>query len=113
MAIPTRSPILPMSGRSPATPPHAIRTGSWLAPEALTDTRGARIFAAAFGVIAIALSLAPMAAHAVRARHSAHRAVQPAPRQIPYPTLDLPLEISNTQYLPLAWADVTGWSDDD
>jgi membrane-bound lytic murein transglycosylase A len=84
-----------------------------LAPEALTDTRGARTIAAAFAVIAVALSLAPQDAHAVRARHSAHRAAEPAPRQVPYPTLDLPLEISNTQYLPLAWADVTGWSDDD
>jgi membrane-bound lytic murein transglycosylase A len=63
-------------------------------------------------VIAAALSLAPQDARA-RARHAAPRAVEPAPRQVPYPSLDLPLEITNTQYLPLAWADVTGWNDDD
>ena len=34
-------------------------------------------------------------------------------RQVPYPTLDLPLEISNTQYSPLAWGDIVGWNDDD
>ena len=32
---------------------------------------------------------------------------------MPYPQLDLPLEIPGSQYLPLAWSDVTGWSDDD
>ena len=32
---------------------------------------------------------------------------------MPYPALDLPLEISSTQYSPLAWADIAGWSDDD
>jgi membrane-bound lytic murein transglycosylase A len=40
---------------------------------------------------------------------------QPAPvaRAIPYPLLDWPLEISGSQYLPVAWADVAGWRDDD
>ena len=68
---------------------------------------------AAGPVIAVALSLAPQDAYAVRAKHSAHRAAEPAPRQVPYPTLDLPLEISGSQYSPLAWADIAGWSDDD
>jgi membrane-bound lytic murein transglycosylase A len=83
-----------------------------LALEALTDASGAKRAAAALVVIAAALSLAMQDGHA-RARHPAHRAAEPAPRQVPYPALDLPLEISNTQYQPLAWADVTGWSDDD
>ena len=32
---------------------------------------------------------------------------------MPYPERELPLEISNTQYSPLAWTDVFGWGDDD
>ena len=35
------------------------------------------------------------------------------PRALPYPQLPLPFEIPGAQYLPLAWADVKGWSDDD
>lgn len=34
-------------------------------------------------------------------------------RALPYPQLRLPFEIPGAQYLPLAWADVKGWSDDD
>lgn len=34
-------------------------------------------------------------------------------RALPYPQLPLPFEIPGAQYLPLAWADVNGWSDDD
>jgi membrane-bound lytic murein transglycosylase A len=37
----------------------------------------------------------------------------PDPRPIPYPLLDWPLEISGTQYFPVAWADIAGWRDDD
>ena len=37
-----------------------------------------------------------------------------APRRaLPYPQLPLPFEIPGAQYLPLAWTDVKGWSDDD
>ncbi|KRQ07212.1 murein transglycosylase A [Bradyrhizobium manausense] len=45
-----------------------------------------------------------------------HRAPEMAaipPRALPYPQLPLPFEIPGAQYLPLAWADVKGWSDDD
>jgi membrane-bound lytic murein transglycosylase A len=35
------------------------------------------------------------------------------PRALPYPQLPLPFEIPGAQYLPLAWVDVKGWSDDD
>src|SRR5437763_9716060 len=113
MAIPTRSPISPMFGRSPATPPHAIRTGSSLAPEALTDTRGLRQLAAAVGVIAVALLLDPTDAQPVRTKHPGHRATEAAPRRLPYPQIALPLEISASQYVPLTWSQVAGWSDDD
>jgi membrane-bound lytic murein transglycosylase A len=32
---------------------------------------------------------------------------------LPYPRLAWPLEISGSQYAPVAWADIAGWSDDD
>src|SRR6202011_5805979 len=67
--------------------------------------------AAAFAVIAIALSLASFAAYAARTRHAVRPL--PPPRQIPYPQLAWPLEISGSQYAPLAWAEVAGWSEDD
>jgi len=84
-----------------------------LAPEALTDTRGLRRLAAAVGVIAVALLLAPTDAQPVRAKHPGHRAAEAAPRRLPYPQIALPLEISGSQYMPLAWSQVAGWSDDD
>jgi len=84
-----------------------------LAPEALIDTRGVRGFAAAVGVIALALSIAATDAHAVRAKHPSHRATEAAPRRLPYPQIALPLEISGSQYMPLAWSQVAGWNDDD
>jgi len=62
-------------------------------------------------VIAIALSLASFAAYAARTRHAVRPL--PPPRQIPYPQLAWPLEISGSQYAPLAWAEVAGWSEDD
>jgi membrane-bound lytic murein transglycosylase A len=83
-----------------------------LAREALTNARSIKIYAAAFAVIAIALSLASFAADAARTRHTA-RSVFPPSRQIPYPRLAWPLEISGTQYSPVAWADIAGWSEDD
>jgi peptidoglycan lytic transglycosylase A len=69
-------------------------------------------------VIALALSLAPLAAVAARTAHrawTAHSARPHVPvvRAIPYPLLDWPLEISGSQYLPVAWADIVGWRDDD
>ena len=64
--------------------------------------------------IAIALSLAPTSGHAARhGRPQSHRPPQPAVRQLPYPPLELPLQITNTQYAPVAWSDITGWSEDD
>src|ERR1700759_2315864 len=117
MAIRTRWPTSPMSGRLPATPPHAIRTGSWLAPEAPTDLRFRRRFVAGLCVTVGVLSLLPLAELAARTYRSRHTAPPHAPviatRAIPYPQLELPLAINGSQYLPLAWPDIAGWSEDD
>jgi membrane-bound lytic murein transglycosylase A len=51
-------------------------------------------------VIAAALSLSPLAAHAARPH-------------LPYPRLVWPIEITGSQYAPVAWADVAGWKEDD
>jgi membrane-bound lytic murein transglycosylase A len=64
------------------------------------------------------LSLIPFAADAARTAHRAWTAHNmrphvPDPRPIPYPLLEWPLEISGSQYLPVAWADIAGWRDDD
>jgi len=66
-------------------------------------------------VIAVALSLAPFIAYAARVGHAAHAARPdlPRPRAVPYPHLAWPLEISGSQYIPVAWADIAGWNDDD
>src|SRR4030088_1176521 len=98
-----------MFGHSPATLPHAIRTGSWLAREALTDARGLGRYADAFCAIAIALWLAPFAAHAARS-HLPNPSARP---HLPYPRLAWPLEVSGSQYMPVGWADIAGWREDD
>jgi membrane-bound lytic murein transglycosylase A len=63
------------------------------------------------------LSLIPLAELAARTYRSRHPAPPPplaiTPRAIPYPQLELPLAINNSQYLPLAWSDISGWSEDD
>jgi len=89
-----------------------------LAREALTDARRLRRYAAAFGVIAVALSLVPVAAIAARTGYiarTAHgaRPHHPGVRPVPYPRLEWPLEISGSQYAPLAWSNIAGWSEDD
>ena len=62
-------------------------------------------------MIAVALSLAPAAAFYGRHLRS-HLPDAPA-RHLPYPHLAWPLEISGSQYAPVAWADIAGWSEDD
>jgi membrane-bound lytic murein transglycosylase A len=58
--------------------------------------------------------LAELAARTYRYRHAAPpHAPAIAPRAIPYPQLELPLAINGSQYLPLAWSDIPGWSEDD
>jgi membrane-bound lytic murein transglycosylase A len=65
-------------------------------------------------VAAVAQALVPFIALAAHRYHShspaAHVASQ---RAVPYPHLDLPLQIGGSQYLPLAWADIPGWNEDD
>ncbi len=86
-----------------------------MAREALTNPRGIRRYATAFCVVAAALSTAPLAAHGARGTHTSHSARPhlPNPRLVPYPRLAWPLEISGSQYAPVAWADIAGWSEDD
>src|SRR5665647_680488 len=100
-----------MFGHSLGTRLHAIRTGSWLAREALTNAR-VRRYAAAFCVVVLVLSLAPLAAIAARKMYPAH-AARSVHRHLPYPTLEWPLQISGSQYAPVAWAEIAGWNDDD
>ena len=83
-----------------------------MAREALTNVGGSRRYAAASCVIAFALSLAPFAAIAARKAHHAHTA-ESAHRHLPYPRLEWPLQISGSQYAPVAWTDIAGWKDDD
>ncbi|MEZ5819579.1 MAG: MltA domain-containing protein [Xanthobacteraceae bacterium] len=85
-----------------------------MAPEAPAEPRGFRYRAAAGWLIALVLALLPASAdsRAIHARH--HRAEAAAkPRKLPYPALELPLEIPNSQYVPLSWSEVVGWRDDD
>jgi membrane-bound lytic murein transglycosylase A len=69
----------------------------------------------ALAAIAVALSLAPLDAFAARrARSHSQPPTQPASsRPLPYPELELPLQIPGAQYEPVAWSDVVGWSEDD
>ena len=68
-------------------------------------------------MIAVALATASFAAIAARTAHTriVHNARPhlPAARHIPYPRLAWPLEISGSQYIPVAWTDIAGWSEDD
>lgn len=66
-----------------------------MAPAASTKTRGAAAVIAAHCSIAAALSIAPVVAQAAK------------------PQPNWPLEFIGTQYAPVAWADIAGWSDDD
>ena len=86
-----------------------------MAPEAVTSRLQQT---AALCVIAIALILAPFAAMAARKAHtlSTQRSARthlPTIRRLPYPRLEWPLEISGSQYAPLAWPDIAGWREDD
>jgi membrane-bound lytic murein transglycosylase A len=86
-----------------------------LAREALTNAAGVKRYAAASCVIALVVwSLVPFA-DAARVARPAHtpRPDLPQPRHVPYPRLASPLEISGSQYSPVAWRDIAGWKDDD
>ncbi|WP_369810063.1 murein transglycosylase A [Bradyrhizobium sediminis] len=86
-----------------------------MAPAALADAGGVKRYAAAFCAIAVALSMAPLSAFAAHRAHKSHSARPHLPniRAVPYPRLAWPLEISGSQYAPVAWADIAGWSEDD
>jgi membrane-bound lytic murein transglycosylase A len=86
-----------------------------LAREALTNAGGVKRYAAASCVIALVWSLVPLVAGAARVARPAHtpRPDLPQPRHVPYPRLASPLEISGSQYSPVAWRDIAGWNDDD
>jgi membrane-bound lytic murein transglycosylase A len=79
-----------------------------LAREAVTDFRRFWRCAAALGAIAAALSLISLNAIDARRSHP-----EPAARHLPYPQFDLPIEITGSQYSPLAWSDIPGWDQDD
>ncbi|WP_082646322.1 murein transglycosylase A [Bradyrhizobium valentinum] len=100
-----------MSGHLPATRALAIRTGSWLAPEARPDAR--RLAGLAFGVFALACSLAPVDALAGRHVRSQKPLHPPSVRHLPYPQLEFPFQINGGQYAPAAWSEIAGWSEDD
>ncbi|MEY9364551.1 membrane-bound lytic murein transglycosylase A [Bradyrhizobium yuanmingense] len=72
--------------------------------------------ATALCAAAVALSSFSLGAEAARRHHRSHhhlpRTPAAPPRALPYPQLSLPFEIPGAQYLPLAWADVKGWGDD-
>ena len=72
-----------------------------MAPKALTRAVGPWQPVAV--LVAAALSVLPVAAHAAKI-HRPH---------LPYPQLDLPPEIPGAQYFPVAWGDIAGWNEDD
>src|SRR3954451_17532128 len=112
MAIRIRLPISPMFGHSPVIRPHAIRTGSWLAREAPTKPGNVRRYAAALCVVALSLPLSS-ATPAARGRPAPSAQMPHTYRVMPYPRLELPLQLGGSQYAPLSWRNVPGWSDDD
>ncbi len=81
-----------------------------MVPEALT-----RHFS--YGRLAVAcLALALLCSTAALAARYKSRHAQPHrehTRALPYPALDLPLQLNGSQYEPLNWAGIPGWSDDD
>jgi membrane-bound lytic murein transglycosylase A len=83
-----------------------------LAREAFTDVRRLKRYAAAGLLTAVALSLVPLAAWAARSWRAHHLPAQ-AVRQLPYPRLDFPLQIAGGQYIPLSFADIPEWTEDD
>jgi len=83
-----------------------------LVREALTDLTRLKRYAAAGLLIAVALSLVPLAAWAARNWRAHHQLLQAA-RHLPYPRLDFPLQISGSQYIPVSFADIPGWTEDD
>jgi membrane-bound lytic murein transglycosylase A len=86
-----------------------------LAREARTKVIRLKRCVAALYVAAVAQALlVPFFALAARPHHSRSSAARiPSQRPVPYPHLALPLTINGSQYVPLAWADMPGWGEDD
>jgi len=85
-----------------------------LAREARIDIRRLKQCIAVLSAAAVLQLLLPfvvLAAHRWRSRSGPSPHL--AERNLPYPRLDMPIEISGSQYVPLAWSDVPGWNDDD
>jgi membrane-bound lytic murein transglycosylase A len=82
-----------------------------LALEALTRHLSYGRLAIACCALAVVCSTAAIAARYRSSRHPPLRHEQSHP--IPYPDLELPLQVSGSQYEPLAWTNVAGWGDDD
>jgi len=83
-----------------------------LAPRAVIEPYSlTRRIAAALAAVALALPLSQdVDARPRAARHHKTVSAVEFPQHPPRPW---PLEFPNAQYLPLAWADVDGWADDD
>ncbi|MGF6310868.1 membrane-bound lytic murein transglycosylase A [Bradyrhizobium sp. i1.8.4] len=79
--------------------------------EALTKHLSYGRLAVACCALAVLCSTAAIAARYRSSRHPPPRHEHTHP--IPYPDLELPLQLSGSQYEPLAWANVSGWNDDD
>ena len=83
-----------------------------MAREAVTKSARLKRGLAALYVAAAMQAFVPFLALAAHRHHAAPTRAA-APRHIPYPRVDLPLQINGSQYIPLAWADIPGWNEDD
>jgi membrane-bound lytic murein transglycosylase A len=94
----------------------ALRVRGWVSSERQirsTDARCRRWPFATLCVLVVALSLAPFSVTAARKAYTNRASQPPKVRSIPYPRLEWPLEISGSQYVPVAWRDIVGWTTDD
>ena len=80
--------------------------------EARIDVGGLKRCLAVLYVAAATQTLVPFVALAAHRHYSRPSAMQP-PRSIPYPRLELPVQINGSQYIPLSWSDIPGWYEDD
>jgi membrane-bound lytic murein transglycosylase A len=62
-------------------------------------------------VVLSSVSLAELAARSLRSRPAPQPIAQP--RTLPYPRLETPLEIAGSQYMPMVFAEIPGWDQDD
>jgi len=85
-----------------------------LAREARNNVRHLKQCIAVLSIAAALQALTPLAVLAAH-RWRSHPAspLRPVERTLPYPKVELPPEISGSQYFPLPWSDIPGWNDDD